>query len=139
MSENKDNRFQSLIKSMMDNADGLMTTKTVVGDPIKVDDTIIIPLSDISIGCAAGSNSADVKDSGLGGFSAKITPTAVLIIRDKLTKVVNIKDNTSINKLLDIVPDVVDRFAAQIRGKKMMDDEEAVNLAFPDEEDFEEE
>jgi uncharacterized spore protein YtfJ len=139
MSENKDNRFQSLIKSMMDNADGLMTTKTVVGDPIKVDDTIIIPLSDISIGCAAGSNSADVKDSGMGGFSAKITPTAVLIIRDKITKVVNIKDNTTVNKLLDMAPDIVDRFAARIKGMKMMDEEEAVNLAFPNEEDFEEE
>ena len=105
MSDHKENRFQSIIESMMDNAQAVLSTKTVVGEPIKVDDTIIIPLSDVTIGCAAGSNNASEKDAGLGGLSAKISPTAVLVIRDKVTKVVSIKDQNTVNKLLEMVPE----------------------------------
>ncbi|MBO6000144.1 MAG: GerW family sporulation protein [Lachnospiraceae bacterium] len=131
MSDHKENRFQSIIESMMDNAQAVLSTKTVVGEPIKVDDTIIIPLSDVTIGCAAGSNNASEKDAGLGGLSAKISPTAVLVIRDKVTKVVSIKDQNTVNKLLEMVPDVIDRFALRKKGG-MMDDDTAVELAFPE-------
>ena len=131
MSDHKENRFQSIIESMMDNAQAVLSTKTVVGEPIKVDDTIIIPLSDVTIGCAAGSNNASEKDAGLGGLSAKISPTAVLVIRDKVTKVVSIKDQNTVNKLLEMVPDVIDRFALRKKGG-MMDDDIAVELAFPE-------
>ena len=131
MNDHKENRFQSLIESMMDNAQAVLSTKTVVGEPIQVDDTIIIPLSDVTIGCAAGSNNASDKDSGMGVFSAKISPTAVLVIRDKVTKVVSIKDQDTVNKLLEMIPDVIDRFALRKKGG-MMNDEDAVELAFPE-------
>lgn len=111
----------------------MLTTRTVVGEPLQVDDTIIIPLSDVTIGCAAGSNNGAEKDGGMGGLTARISPSAVLVIRDKVTKVVSIKDQSTVNKLLDMVPDVIDRFALRKKGG-MMDDESAVDLAFPEKE-----
>ena len=108
----------------------MITSKTVVGAPVRIGDQIIIPLSDVSIGCGAGSNGTDHKDKGMGGFSAKMSPTAILIIKGGQTKVVNIKDQTAITKLVDMVPDVIDK----VRGKRssMISDEDAVKAAFPE-------
>ena len=127
----KENKFQNVVRSMLDGAGGVISSRTVMGDPVQVGDTILIPLSDVTIGCAAGSNNASKKDAGMGGFSAKLSPTAVLIIKDGLTKVVNIKNQDAVTKLMDMVPDVVDRFMAGNPG--MMDEADAVDLAFPEE------
>ena len=129
MAEEKNN-IATVDRSLMDGAEGVLTSKTVVGAPVRIGDQIIIPLSDVSIGCGAGSNGTDHKDKGMGGFSAKMSPTAILIIKGGQTKVVNIKDQTAITKLVDMIPDVVDK----VRGKKsgMISDEDAVKAAFPE-------
>ena len=76
------------MQSLLDGAGTTISSKTVVGEPVIVGDTTIIPLSDVTIGCAAGANNADRKDSGSGGFAAKLSPSAVLIIRGGTVKVV---------------------------------------------------
>jgi len=129
MAEEK-NSIAAVVRSLMDGAEGVLTSKTVVGAPVRIGDQIIIPLSDVSIGCGAGSNGTDHKDKGMGGFSAKMSPTAILIIKGGQTKVVNIKDQTAITKLVDMVPDVIEK----VRGKtsSMISDEDAVKAAFPE-------
>ncbi|MCI6756218.1 MAG: GerW family sporulation protein [Lachnospiraceae bacterium] len=123
------NNFQRVMQSLLDGAGTTISSKTVVGEPVIVGDTTIIPLSDVTIGCAAGANNADRKDSGSGGFAAKLSPSAVLIIRGGTVKVVNIKNQDAVTKLVDMVPDIVDRFTS--RKPDMMDGEEAVEYAFP--------
>jgi uncharacterized spore protein YtfJ len=129
MSEEK-NSISTVVKSLMEGAEGVLTSKTVVGAPVRIADQIIIPLSDVSVGCGAGSNGTDHKDEGAGGFSAKMTPTAILIIKGGQTKVVSIKDQTAVTKLVDMIPDVIDK----IRGRKepMISDADAVKAAFPE-------
>ena len=56
--------------------------------------------------------SVRVKTEG-GGIGGKITPSAVIVIQDGKTKLVNIKNQDTITKLLDMVPDVVDRFTSK--------------------------
>ena len=46
----KQNNFNQVLESLMNGAQGVLTSRTVVGEPITVGDTIIIPLSDVSIG-----------------------------------------------------------------------------------------
>ena len=125
----KQNNFSTVLDSLMEGAQGVLTSKTVVGEPITVGDTIIIPLSDVSIGVGAGSNGTERRDGGMGGFSAKMSPTAVLVIKNQVTKVVNIKDQTSLTHIMDMVPEVIDKIRS--RNTPMMSNEEAVNVAFP--------
>ena len=129
MAEEKNN-IATVVRSLIEGAEGVLTSKTVVGAPVRIGDQIIIPLSDVSIGCGAGSNGTDHKDKGMGGFSAKMSPTAILIIKGGQTKVVNIKDQTAITKLVDMVPDVIDK----VRGRQsgMISDDDAVKAAFPE-------
>ena len=121
--------FNETVGSLFKGMDSFLSTKTVVGEAIHIGDTIILPLVDVTFGVAAGAfRSTDSRrnNSG-GGMGGKITPSAILVIKDGHTKLVNIKNQDSVTKILDMVPDFVDRFAA---GKKdMMSDEEVLKAA----------
>ena len=45
-------------------------------------------------------------------MTGKMSPSAVLVIQNGTTKLVNIKNQDGLTKVLDMVPDFVDRFAS---------------------------
>ena len=112
-----ENHFTSTIESLFKGMDQFVTTKTVVGEPVQVGETIIIPLIDVTCGMAAGAfaEGSKQKDKGCGGMSAKMSPSAVLVIQNGVTKLVNVKNQDAVTKILDMVPDFVNKFTA---GKK---------------------
>ena len=54
-----------------------------------------------------------------------MTPSAVLVIQDGKTRLVNIRNQDTITKILDMVPDVVERFSNQSKDKKMTEEDVA--------------
>jgi len=107
-----DNNFNNTVESLFKGMDSFITTKTVVGDAVKFDDgTIILPLVDVSFGVGAGAFSKDSgKSNAGGGMGGKITPSAVLVIQNGSTRLVNVKNQDSVTKILDLVPDVLNKF-----------------------------
>ncbi|SFC35898.1 Uncharacterized spore protein YtfJ [Butyrivibrio sp. YAB3001] len=124
--------FNEVVDSLLGGMNKIMAAKTVVGEATKVGDTIIVPLVDVSFGVGAGASSADKKNGGCGGFAAKMSPSAVLVIKDGTTKLVNIKNQDAVTKVLDMVPDIVNHFSA--KKEDMVEDSEAVDIAFPNDE-----
>ena len=114
-----DNSFNNTVESLFKGMDSFITTKTVVGDAVHIGDTIILPLVDVSFGVAAGAFSQEKKNNGAGGMGGKINPSAVLVIQNGVTKLVNIKNQDSMTKILDMVPDFVNKFTS---GKGKDDD-----------------
>ena len=108
-----DNSFHTTVESLFKGMDSFITTKTVVGDAIHIGDTIILPLVDVSFGVAAGAFSQEKKNNGAGGMGGKIMPSAVLVIQNGTTKLVNIKNQDGITKILDMVPDFVNKFTSE--------------------------
>ena len=115
-----DNSFNNTVESLFKGMDSFITTKTVVGDAIHIGDTIILPLVDVSFGVAAGAFSVDSakKNNGGGGMGGKIQPSSILIIKDGQTKLVNVKNQDAITKVLDMVPDFVDKFRSDQGSSK---------------------
>lgn len=105
----EENKFNSTVSALFNGMDSVISSKTVVGDAIHIGDTIILPLVDVSFAVGAGAFHADKKERGAGGLGGKISPSAVLVIQNGKTKLVNIKNQDTITKLLDLVPDVIDR------------------------------
>lgn len=114
--------FKETVEALFQGMDNVVTSKTVVGDAIHINDTIILPLVDVSFGLGAGYFNGDKKGRGTGGMGGKITPSAVLIIKNGTTKLVNIKNQDTITKLLDMVPDMVDKFTTKKEDKVTEDD-----------------
>lgn len=120
-----DNYFTSTVEALFKGMDSFVATKTVVGEAVKVDDTIILPLVDVTCGMASGSFAENAKEKGAGGMHAKMSPSAVLIIQNGVTKLVNVKQQDAVTKILDMVPDFVNKFAG---GSKEVSPE-AVKMA----------
>lgn len=118
----EENNFKATVEALFQGMDSVVTSKTVVGDAIKVGDTIILPLVDVSFGIGAGSFNADKKNKGMGGMGGKVTPSAVLVIKNGSTKLVNIKNQDTITKILDFVPDMVDKFTTRKEDKVTEED-----------------
>ena len=108
--EKKNNDFQSTVEALFKGMDSFITTKTVVGEAIHIGENIILPLVDVSFGVAAGAFSNNAKSNGGGGMGGKITPSAILVINKNGTKLVNVKNQDAITKILDMIPDIAARF-----------------------------
>ena len=106
------NTFDTTVESLFKGMDSFITTKTVVGDAVTIGDTIILPLVDVSFGVGAGAFAGDKKQNAGGGMGAKISPSAILVISNGVTKLVNVKNQDTVTKILDMVPDFVNKFAS---------------------------
>lgn len=104
--------FQGTVESLFKGMENFITSKTVVGEAITVGDTIILPLVDVSFGVAASAKSADKSNNGGGGMGGKITPSAILVIQNGTTRLVNIKNQDSLTKIIDMVPEFVSKFTS---------------------------
>lgn len=134
MTENE-NQFQGVVEGLLKGMNTVLTTKTVVGEATKIGDTIILPLVDVSfgVGAGAGNNSQKGSSTGAGGLGGKMTPSAVLVIQNGVVKLVNVKNQDTVTKVLDMVPDMVDKFLDKKKeaGDDQVSDEQALDIAFP--------
>jgi len=115
-----DNNFNSTVESLFKGMDSFLSTKTVVGDAVKFEDgTIILPLVEVSFGVGAGAFAGDKKNNAGGGLGGKISPSSVLVLQNGSSKLVNVKNQDSVTKILDMIPDIVNKFT---KGSKKKDD-----------------
>lgn len=126
MSENVDKNLNNTVESLFKGMENFMTTKTVVGDAINVGDTIVLPLVDVSFGVGAGASNKTDKNNGGGGMGGKMSPSAVLVIKDGVPKLVNIKEQDGLTKILDMIPDFIERFTGKSSDENEDSDEENI-------------
>lgn len=111
--------FNDTLATLLDKVKALAKTETVVGDPIVVKDTTLIPISKISLGFATGGGEHAVESRKSGGDAAgggvTVTPIAVVVVTEgKDSKLLWLeKEDSSINKLLDLVPGIMDRIVPE--------------------------
>lgn len=115
VSENLETAFGYLEK--------FLKTETVVGEPITIGETTIIPLVTVTFGAGGGGgNGRDEKnvygDGGGVGMGAKITTDAVLVIKGESVNLIPVKGRTDLDKLVGMVPELLNKF-----GKKKEKDE----------------
>lgn len=118
------NSFKDTVTSLIEGMDQYFTTKTVVGEAIHIDGTIVVPLVDVSFGIGAGTMAQDKKNNGGGGMGAKMTPSAMLVINEGKVRLVNVRQQDGLTKVLDMVPDLLDRFKKDDKSETAAAEEE---------------
>ena len=98
--------FNEAVDVLFHKVDDLVSTKTVVGDAIVVGDMTLLPLIDAA-----------------GGMGARITPSAILMIRPDGVQLINVKNQDALSKLVDMAPGVVNKlnFGAVFSGRNKKD------------------
>ena len=103
---------QELLNALFQGLDGFVQSKTVVGEPIVVGKTTLIPLMEVSCGMASGAFMKENQkkgDGGAGAMSSKITPAAMLIIQEGRTKLIRVKNEDAFSKIIDMIPEAIDK------------------------------
>lgn len=125
--------FNQTVGSLFKGMDTLLTTKTVVGEPTHIGDTIILPLVDVNFGVAAGAFAKDGnKNSAGGGMGGKMSPSAVLVIQDGKAKMIPVGGQDTVGKIIDMVPEVVDKVATMIGKAPKNENQEEIDSAISD-------
>ena len=122
------NPIGELMQNTMENVRSILKVDTVVGDPIHTPDGImLVPISKISVGFGGGGVEFNQKKVGenrpYGGGNAtgvKIEPIGFLIIKDGVVRMVNVTPpaSTTVDRIIDLVPQVMDRVDAFIDKQK---------------------
>ena len=130
------NSVKELIGTLFKGMDGFVSSKTVIGEPVKVGNATLVPLIEVSCGMGAGGFANDRErkngNGGAGAMSSRITPTAILVMQNGNMKLVNIKNQDAVTKVLDMLPDVLDHFTGGNRITR--DAEEAAEEMLTEEE-----
>ncbi|MDL2248279.1 GerW family sporulation protein [Tyzzerella sp. OttesenSCG-928-J15] len=114
-----ENNFNSNLETLFGSLDSFISTKTVVGEPIHIGDVIMLPLVDVLFGVgAAATNSAEKspKEQDAGGLGAKITPSAVIVIKNNTVQLVNVKNQDALSKLIDMAPGILSKLNLSTGG-----------------------
>ncbi len=125
----KKNQLNELLQEGMAKMRELADTNTIIGQPIQTPDGVtLIPISRVSMGfggCGGvfGNKKDPAAEGSLGGgigTGVKIEPVAFLVVKDGTTRVlpVAMAPMNTIDRVVDMVPDAIDRVSAIIDKKK---------------------
>ncbi|MEW6697439.1 MAG: GerW family sporulation protein [Bacillota bacterium] len=110
--------FREDIEALVSRLENLISTKTVIGEPIINGNTTIIPILTATVGFGMGSGEGEEKHHGGGkgtgaGAGMKLTPSALLIMRGDDVQVYSLAQKGSLAKLAEIIPDVINKLKPQ--------------------------
>ena len=110
------------METLFDYLEKFFKTETVIGEPIIVGETTLIPVISVSFGCGGGGgNGKDEKGNDGGGagvgVGAKITPDAIVVIKGDSVTMLPIKDRNNFDKLVNMMPDIVKKVKNKMEEK----------------------
>ncbi|HBC94072.1 MAG TPA: sporulation protein YtfJ [Pelotomaculum sp.] len=116
--------IEGLMKTAMESIKEMVDVNTVVGDPVETPDgSVIIPVSRVACGFAAGGGEFEVggehKDGGGGGPApgfgggsgggVSVKPIGFLVVGNGHVRMLPVDGNTVADRLIDIAPQVIDQ------------------------------
>lgn len=127
------NPIEGLMDTTMNSIKDMIDVNTIIGKPIEINNGVIIPLSKVTFGFASGGsefnsetidnyNRKDTEESieyklpfgGGSGAAVNISPIAFLVVQKENVKLLPIDHSSSVDKLLDYVPDIMEKANALI-------------------------
>ncbi len=120
-----ENKAQNVLNGALEGIRKLVDVDTVIGDAIKVNEDItLIPISKVTCGFAGGgsgfgANPQNEHFGGGAGGCVKVTPVCFLVVKGENIRMLPVAESSnSVDKLVDMVPDVVDKLTALVKEKK---------------------
>ena len=105
---------ENIIKEVTGELERLVTTKTVIGEPVQTAGKTIIPVTKVSFGFGSGggegkSDKGETGFGGGGGAGAKIEPIAFIVVSEDEARLLTISGKTDLGKIIESVPEVIDK------------------------------
>lgn len=113
--------IEGLMNTAMQNIKEMVDVNTVVGDAVETNDgTVIIPVSQVACGFAAGggeyettggpgAKAAEMPFAGGSGAGVSVKPVGFLVVRMNDVRLISTSGNQLAERLIDVVPQVVEK------------------------------
>lgn len=121
------NPIKEMIESALGGIEGMIETKSIIGEPITAPDgTIIVPVSKMCFGMGGGGSEFAAKDrnnentfaGGVGG-GASVSAEAFLVIANGSVRLIPVNaEQNSLDKIIDLMPGVIDKVNGFISDRK---------------------
>jgi sporulation protein YtfJ len=119
--------IQGLMKTAMESIKDMVDVNTIVGDPVETPDgSVIMPISRVTFGFAAGGSEFQSSEKGLdsssypfgGGSGAGVTvqPVAFLVVGNGNVRMLPVDSNTMVERLVDIAPQLLNQVQSMIQS-----------------------
>jgi len=134
--------IESLMKTAMESIQQIVDVNTIVGDPVETPDgSVIIPISRVSCGFAAGGSefaqpAEDHKQAintggqapafpfgGGAGAGVSVQPVGFLVVGNGTIRLLPVDGNAVVDRLIDTVPDLLDKVVGMFQKKKKTSEE----------------
>ncbi len=121
------NHLEGMMDTTMEKIRQMVDVNTIIGEPVVCPDgTVIIPVSKVSYGFAAGGSDLPTKNSaqkdyfgGGSGAGVSIQPVAFLVVNNGNVKMLNMEFDGAVDRVISMVPDFVDKVGDLFKkGKK---------------------
>ncbi len=128
--------IQGLMDTAMSNIKAMVDVDTIVGNAVTTPDgSVIIPISTVSFGFAAGGSDIAAKKAenepsfgGGAGGGANVKPVAFLVVSGGNVRLLPITEHSSpVDKLIDLMPEMVDKVNGAVTSLKNKKKEEQEN------------
>ena len=110
-------------EALFSNLEKFLKTETVVGEAIIIGETTLIPLITVSFGCGTGGGTGNSTKDGEGsggglGAGARISPTAILVIKNGEATILPVKGKCNLENLIEMVPEIVSKVSSKMAEHK---------------------
>ena len=110
MREEANKQVEMLFEKLKD----FITSKTVVGEEIKVGKLTLIPIIEVTFGMGSGTGGGkyakDQEGSGEGmGMGVKARPSAFIVIKDEEVELLSLRKSGSLEKLIEKFPEIMEK------------------------------
>lgn len=132
--------IQGLMKTAMESIKGMIDVNTIVGDAVETSDgTVIIPISRVAFGFAAGGGDYETEEiktdhpfGGASGAGISVKPVGFLVCSPSSgVRFMSVENNLFYDRLIDMVPQIISKFENMFTGNAGQDEEaEEADLEF---------
>ncbi len=118
------------LETLFSHLEKFLKTETVIGEPIVVGETTLIPIITVAFGCGGGGGGGkdekgnDATGTGIG-VGARISPDAVIVIREGSVTLLPVKNRSNIEKLVGMVPEIVKKIKLKKEEKSCCAEEKS--------------
>ena len=134
--------IKSLMETTLETIRGSIDANTIIGDPIKTDTTVVVPISKVTVGFGIGGgeyskgynkkdnpsnkniDSEEKNDTNFAGGSAgaiSVQPVAFVVVENGETRIMSLDSNINmVDNILTLTPKVIEKIQKIAKDKDNM-------------------
>ena len=114
------NSIQSIMETTLETIKNSIDSNTIVGNPIKAEESVIVPISKVTVGFGIGggeynkncetNTNCDTNFAGGSGGAITISPVAFVVVENGETRLISLEDNVNlVDNILTVTPRIIDK------------------------------